>query len=243
MPLLVRSPEEIFRETRRDIYILRSQEEDDRQRSGLAMILNWVKQELPGTHMELIAPSECSGIIEGGINGSTWVDFSPQGLERFCKVWEREDGGSIDPRFQCYLMPYDEWFEGHGRFEPTRSKPQAPGVSVWWYTLEGFIHHTLSKQEWLALKEPSNHPANQRDIWVNLTKVWPEMMRFSPDRLTYGGIDWVRQPGPSEVPWRAWYYPPFGSPTQGSAAVVPSDDQIRAWFCLPGDTPVIEWMF
>lgn len=150
--------------------------------------------------MELLAPSEYSGILEGGINGTTWVDFSPQGLKRFCHTWENDDGGSTDPRFQCYVMPYADWFEGHGRFVPTRDKPLTPGVAVWWYTPEGFIHHTLSEQERLALQDISHHPANERDIWAHLISLWPDMTQYSPRQLTYGGVG-------ASARWRAMKSP------------------------------------
>lgn len=243
MPLLVRTPEQIFREFRKDIYIMRSETHDDRRRSGLSMILNWIQHELAGTHTELIAPSEYAGFIEGGIDGSTWVDFTPQGLARFCDVWEGEDGASLDPRFQCYVMPYEAWFQAHGRFEPTRDQPQAPGVAIWWHTPEGFFHHTLSEPERLSLESPLVHPANQRDIWAHLIQRWPDMARYSPSQLTYGGVDLVHSPGQEGAQWRAWFSPPIAFSTEERQTEVPTADQIRAWFCLPASSLVIESEF
>ena len=85
MPTLVRTPEDIFCAEKKDIYAIHNMEEGGaRDAPGLAIVALWIKDNLPGTKTELLAPSEYSGFISGGIDGSFRVDFTPDGLQKFC---------------------------------------------------------------------------------------------------------------------------------------------------------------
>lgn len=131
MPMLVRTPQEIMRETKRDLYLIEflfpgkfysfykaasdsaeSEPEDQETEQathdnppGRQEIIEWIESELPGTRWEPLAPSERSGIICGGIEGRICVHFDDAGLAKFCARWEHNDF-SIDPRFQCVGLLY-----------------------------------------------------------------------------------------------------------------------------------------
>ena len=230
MPLLIRTPEEILRATRKDLYFIRDMGMDAGWNAkGVKMILHWIRKNLPETPIERIGPSEYSGYIVGGCF-DTWVDFSPEGLQAFMERWETPDGKSIDERFQCFLYPFNEWREKHGSFVPTRDKPKGIGTTVWWYTPQGFVHHQLSPAE--ARKHDGFHPALPNDIWFHVPDLWPELAGLDTQKLTSGSI--IRYG--AKKPWRVTYREPLL--TEG--AVTPSVGEIREWFGLAGDVEVRE---
>ncbi len=233
MPMLVRSPEQIFRAEKKDIYLIRSLEERyESNAPGLVMIRKWIEDNLPETRTELLAPSEYSGVILGGIGRELRVDFSPEGLQRFCERWEKNDK-SVDDRFQCYLWPYDRWYQKHGRFAPTREKPQGIGLTVWWYTPLGFIHHQLPASQAGDLQL---HPARPDDLWFHVPDLWPELAALDPETMTSGSIG-----HDSASDWYAIYRPPFGLRDDDPARCAPTPDEIRHWFGLPDSVEIVEW--
>ena len=69
MSMLVRTPEEIFRAVKKDIYVLVDQETSEKGElfgrssklpQGLGMIKRWLKENSPTAKQELLAPSESS---------------------------------------------------------------------------------------------------------------------------------------------------------------------------------------
>ncbi len=230
MPMLIRTPEQILREERKDLYVIHSTEGE--KRPGLAMIREWIRENLPGTRTELLGPSEYSGIAVGGIGDKLRVDFTLEGLKQFCVRWEDEQGGSIDKRFQCYLYPYDSWYQEHGRFIPTADCPQGIGATVWWYTSKGFIYHQLSEEE--AKRYDGRHPANERDIWFHVADLWPELAVSSCEEMTYGRIG---RPGGK---WHVVYVPPAPF---AESPLIPTVAQIREWFQLPDDVEIMQGDF
>lgn len=228
MPMLVRTPEDIFRAEKKDLYVLHSNEKVDRDAPGLLMVKEWVNTHLRGTKMELLAPSEHSGIISGGIGKMVRIDFTPEGLEAFCDRWEKNDA-SVDPRFQCFIYPYDKWWNEHGRFVPTDVPPQKPGIAVWWYTPIGFIHHTLDAAE-AAQLDVKSHPASPSDIWAHAADIWPALKSVDPEHLTQGKIHWSKS---SSVHW-VTRYEPFFAPDEHKQ--IPTAQQVLSWFGLPEST-------
>jgi hypothetical protein len=234
MPLLVRSPEEIFRAEKKDIYVIHSNEEVEEDAPGLVMIQQWIRDQLPGTAMELLAPSEYSGVILGGIGHMVRVDFSVEGLKTFCDRWEINDD-SIDPRFQCFIYSYQKWYDKHGCFAPTREKPQGKGPVVWWYTPLGFVHHQLTQEDRREGPNLQHHPANARDIWMRVPELWPELAECDPEVLTYGYIHTDKLGVPE---WATYMLP---RPWDAQAIVLqPTLDQIRHWFNLPKQVKLLE---
>jgi hypothetical protein len=257
MPVLLRTPEDIFRAEKKDLYVIHDEKEwagfeslekvikgkvslpaGDWDKSGLDFIKKWIEDKLPGTWMETIGPSEHSGFLAGGPTGLR-VDFTAEGLERFVAQWEDGSGKSLDPRFQCYIYPYERWYRRHGRFVPTRARPVGLGKTVWWYTPEGFIHHQLSSEDELALGMEKQsfgvHPANPLDVWMRAVESWPkEFGGLDRGKLTYGYIFWDRL----EDSWGGSQVTPWGEPED--ALCIPSLEQIRDWFNLPPDMLVRE---
>ena len=230
MPMLIRTPEEIFRAERKDIYAIHNLEGKSRNTPGMALIEQWLKVNLPGTKMELLAPSEYSGMICGGINGTLRVDFTPEGLQQFCDRWE-VDNASVDSRFQCYIRPYQEWFQEHGRFVPTMAKPNGIGLNVWWHTPKGVIHHQLDMEDATA-KGLSRHPADSRDIWMHVVDMWPEIAKLDPQQLTYG------RTGKRGSQYFASYTTLLRKDLDGYQP--PTVEQIREWFLLPAEVEIRE---
>lgn len=239
MPMRVRTPEDIFRIEKKDLYVIHGARKKGafglpvdagkEGMEGVEMIRLWIEAHLPGTQMELIGPSEHLGLILGGIGDKLRVDFSEDGLKQFSAVWEDEQGISIDKRFQCYLYSYEKWYEAHGRFVPTREAPEKAGLTVWWYTPKGFIHHQLGDEEARSCK---SHPAHSRDIWMHVRELWPDIASSDPDSLTHGQIGIS-----GEGAWVATYNMPL--PFSGVEPFdVPSKDQIRTWFKLPNEAEV-----
>lgn len=230
MILMVRTPEDIFREKNRDIYVIRSNGSFGDTAADLTMIKTWIRQELSGTHMEFLGPSEHSGVIEGANGRDLYVDFSRSGLAAFCHEWERNNV-SIDPRFQCYSYSYDRWYQEHGRFVPTQEKPVSLGPIAWWFSSLGFVAHQFNECS-QDTAFPETHPAHHKDIWNNAIEVIPELATENPAKLTYGEIC----SNPNGSPSGCAFFPPL---TPG-AKYVPSIKDIRNWFSLSDRIPVIQ---
>ena len=113
MPRLIRSPEQVIRETGRDIYMISFKVPvwfEHRERiPGRSELLAWFSENLPSVKIEELGPSEFSGVISGGVGTHLWVDFHEQGLGVFCDVWETPDGSSKDSRWQCFLYTTAEY--------------------------------------------------------------------------------------------------------------------------------------
>ncbi len=224
MPMLVRTPEDILRAEKKDLYILRSTETEQRNAPSLMMIKAWINEHLPGTHMELLGPTEHSGMIIGGLGRDVWVNFSTEGLATFCASWEKDDQ-SVDRRFQCFVYPYAQWYQEHGRFVPTRDKPSRVGITQWWYTPLGFIHHTLSDED---SHGDGTHPASVHDILHTAKAIWPELEGIDSSAMTHGSIFFAND----SLKKQAKYQPPS---KRDNPHWQSSEAEIRDWFGLPLD--------
>jgi len=135
MPQLIRTPEQYFREERKDLYFIEfadakgsvkpfgggifglmgrqpsKKKFDPDHPPGHAEILAWFAEHLPDTCLEPLGQPESSGIMSGGINGRLRVDFNEVSLQTWTARWETEDHGAIDPRFACFQMTYEGWKE------------------------------------------------------------------------------------------------------------------------------------
>lgn len=82
---------------------------------GRRELLDWLREKLPSTDVGPILPFDSdSGFIAMPYDGSIYVDFTPEDLEKFENRWETPDGKSIDSRWQCYLYTLEEYKEKHG---------------------------------------------------------------------------------------------------------------------------------
>ena len=244
MPQLIRTPEQIFREEGKDIYSIRFNEEDSDDQlfpsdqenlPARKEMLAWLTENIPNAHIEFLAPSENSGFLCGYF-GELRVDFSEADLATYCARWENEDGGSIDPRFQCYLWPYKKWFDKLNELTPTNKRPDAPGLTKWWDTPIGFIHHQIGMEKANG-QELNTHPGNENDIWFSAVRLWPELASLDPYEITRGYT--VKQKDKS---W-AVYYVPGGSVFNQREFSEKRQEELLSWLKLPSETKVIkdEW--
>lgn len=231
MPQLIRTPEDIFREEKKDIYAIHfNQDDDDLMPSsdppGRQEILQWLQENVPDSRIEKIAPSENSGFICGYF-GTLRVDFSEADLQKFCARWETPDGTSIDPRFQCYLNPYVPWFERYAKFQPALARPDALGIAIWIDTPIGIMHHLIPLED--AKKEPlERHPGNKRNLWMHATALWPELQTLNVEKLLCGEI---RAPEEIRERWCVIYQDDPFNPSMTEAKKAALID----WFRLPKD--------
>lgn len=113
MILRIRTPEDVFRSENCDVYILDFREQDPhKKKKTWAEIEKWLRQNLPESAIEILGPSENSNYIEGGPL-TMRVCFTQSDLRTFCRRWEDAEGRSVDPRFQCILLSYEEWKQKH----------------------------------------------------------------------------------------------------------------------------------
>lgn len=227
MPQIIRTPEDVFREEGKDIYVLCFKDGNGAPaKQAESDLIAWVEANLPGTRLEKLGYSEKSGWISGGVMGLR-VDFSEEGLKSFCDRWENADGQSLDKRFQCFLLQYKTWLEKSGRYMPIRDQPEGPGLTMWIDTPLGFIYHQISATEAKILKGQM-HPANWRDLFWQAQKLWPELEGVETHALTYGNICQEEENGP----WVVWYSDEPSNPFAKSRK-----EDLRRFFCLPPTTP------
>ncbi len=239
MPQLIRTPEQIFREEGKDIYLIRFTTPGDEADTfgsasedspGREEILAWLKENTPGAHVEPLAPSEKSGFICGYF-GDLRVEFSESDLAVFCARWEDAEGGSLDPRFQCFLWPYSYWFEKAKKYIPTKRRPVKPGLAKWLSTPTGFIYHQFSLKDAAKKKLVLGHPATVEDLWFQAQQLWPELASLNLSELTYGDI---RQN--SNGRWRVFYSDDFQNKFSRKR-----QKALLEWFKLPADTKVFNF--
>ncbi len=226
MPQLIRTPEDIFRAERRDVYALHFAEEDrNTSRATNDEMQRWFAQHMPDSPTEPMAPSEHSGFIEGGPIGLR-IAFTDADLQRFCQLWEDAQGQSIDPRFQCYQYAYQNWWNKYGHYQPTLAQPQGPGASVWIESPLGTINHVL------PAGQANHHPATVRDLWANACLQWPQLLALELDDLHHGQVLFDRH----RERWMLLWNEPFAN-----AASPHTEEHWRAladWLQLPPETHI-----
>lgn len=165
----IRTPEDIFRIEKKDVYALRFNQDNPAQKElALAEMQRWLYLNMPQSPTEILGPSEHSNWLEGGPT-MLRIDFRQGDLERFLKTWETRDGLSKDPRFQCCLLSYDEWFQEYSGYIPTLGRPSSPGVALWVETPLGTISHVVANP---GLK---HHPTNYANFWKHAREIWADM--------------------------------------------------------------------
>ena len=182
MPQFIRTPEDIFRAERRDVYALHFCETTSKaiQKTWQEMKA-WFERHMPDSPTEMMGPSEHSGWIEGGPSALR-IAFTQADLQRFCDEWEYPDGSSKDPRFQCCLHPYQTWWDERGHYMPTLQRPASPGVSVWIESPLGMLCHVLTDDK------ATSHPASARDLWANACQQWPELQKVELHDIAHGQV-------------------------------------------------------
>ena len=231
MPQLIRTPEEIFRTEAKDIYFIAIKDDKGQGSPAWGEIKEWLRINVPNSRVEMMAPSEQSGWISGYF-GELRVDFSEADLAAFCTRWENADGGSLDPRFQCYCIPYQPWFEKVSQYVPAIERPAELGLAQWWDTPIGFVYHQISLQE-ADQKELKRHPGNAHDLWFNFSRLIPELASLNPSELTHGDI--CKR---SDDHWMVIY----STDVRSDQDRFPIERQraLRDWFNLPADADMCE---
>ena len=184
MPLLIRTPEEILRAEKKDLYFIRFNQKNFEKAQN--ELMRWLDKHIPASSYEKMAPSEHSGYISGYF-GDLRIDFTEADLRTFCEQWETSEGKSLDKRFQCFIKPYKDWFDGISEYAPVRTKPCGTGLFVWWDTPSGFIYHQINQD--IAREqgpEFNNHPLSPKDLWFQAVQLWPELSTLNAGELFYG---------------------------------------------------------
>lgn len=227
MVQLIRTPEQIFREERRDIYALRflQRREDDVRQTRQEMHA-WFAKHMPDSRTESLAPSEHSGFIVGGPI-ELRIAFTDDDLQQFCQRWETPDGKSNDPRFQCYQYSYLAWWNKRGHYQPTLERPNILGPSVWVVTPLGILSHVLS------IEQGHYHSATVRDIWANACEQWPEFKPMNLDDLSHGQVVWSEHANKWLLLWNA----PF-SELWEFAEKTERWRKVADWLGLPSDSEI-----
>lgn len=239
MPRLIRSPEEIFRAEKKDLYVIHSKEELHGEHPGLQEVSDWIALHLPGTAVEQLGPSEYSGVISGDFVKRLRVNFTEEGLSAFCERWERNNA-SIDARFQCFIYPYDRWLQKRGSTVATPETPNGKGPVIWIHTPSGFFGNQCTETDAHG-RYHSRHPSNQRDLWVNIVQSLPKLAASDSEQLTYGNLFCTPDGRPKVATYvRPWHQMLKQASTESHDPFHPTVEQIRNWLRLPADVDVLE---
>jgi hypothetical protein len=178
----MRTPEEIFRTEQKDLYVIcfkeREFEKDQKE------VMQWLDAHVPDSPYEFLAPSEALNYLCGYF-GDLRIVFTEADLLTYCEHWETPEGKCKDPRFQCFIKPYQKWFDEISQYAPQRAKPQGIGLAIWWNTPMGFIYHQIN-QELANERKLIRHPLQPHDLWFLAVRAWPELASLNPDELIYG---------------------------------------------------------
>lgn len=228
MPQLIRTPEDIFRAERRDIYALHFRETTSNAIRNTAQEMKaWFEQHMPDSVLEVMGPSERSGWIEGGPTALR-IAFTEPDLQRFCKQWEHPDGKSKDPRFQCCIHPFQRWWNQHGHYMPTMQQPNGPGVSVWIESPLGMLCNVLDDAQ------VESHPASALDLWANACQQWPALQDVNFNDLHHGQVLKLKEPGQ----WLMLWNESFASMASQGGRTDADWRQVADWLRLPKDSRI-----
>lgn len=228
MTTRVRTPEDIFREERRDVYALDFSQSKVDPATSIKQMQLWFAKHMPSSTLELLAPTEQSEWmwLEGRVT-SLSVNFAEGDLLKFFKKWLTPKGRSRDRRFQSVFYSYRHWWEKNRHFIPTLDKPEKAGVCIWIESPIGILSHTLMDPK------QTQHPSTPKDIWANACEQWPQLRAFKLEQLRHGVVDRIAT---RPVRWSfIWNAPAqlweISSNPKGWKKML-------QWLCLPPDTSV-----
>lgn len=194
----IRTPEDIFRTEKKDVYALRFHQDKPAQKEQtLAEMQRWFHLNMPQSPTEILGPSEHSNWLEGGPT-MLRIDFWQGDLERFLETWETRDGLTKDPRFQCCLLSYDEWLQEYSGYIPTLERPSSPGVALWIETPLGTISHVDTTSPRLK-----HHPTNYETFWMHAREIWAELENSEITDHHYGSVIYSPQRDEYTLLWNA----------------------------------------
>lgn len=223
----IRSPEDIFREERRDVYALEFTSKGAELQKAMSAMKQWLIKKMPRSSVELLAPSQHVGWLWlEGVPSNLSLTFGDGDLVKFFQHWLTADGQSKDARFICRFYSFRQWWEKHGHYMPTLAKPLAPNVSLWIESRLGILSHAVTGTD-LTL-----HPSTVEDLWANACEKWPPLRSLQLENLRRGSVDKTSQ---NPIQWCLIWEAPYKSfPDPENHATWHS---ILEWLCLPPDTP------
>lgn len=183
MPMLVSTPEDWFRNKKKDLYLfeyqvkVRGQSEkaykawSKKYQEGQKTLFAWFEQNLPVVQIDFFGPSEYSGWIEGGpcAHGAD-LDESSQAV--FRTAWHKP--GSP---WQLELQSFEQWSH---RIDSCRLLPIPLAVtqSVRWWDMPGGIV--------LLSKGDDGRCLSRWDAWWRLVQLIPELANAGIDDYPSG---------------------------------------------------------
>ena len=117
MPRRIDNFTSYFHRKKRDLYFVTFTQvkKDPMGFPGRRELLKWIQENLPDTKVgPIFAYDSDSGFISMPYDGTIYLEFTPEDLEKFEYLWETPDGHSLDSRWQCYFYPLTEYMEKHG---------------------------------------------------------------------------------------------------------------------------------
>lgn len=224
----IRTPEDIFREERRDVYALEFTQKGTELQKAMRAMAQWLGNQLPASLAEPMAPSQQDGWLWlEGVPSNLSLNFAEGDLVKFFQHWLTPNGQSKDPRFICRFYSYSQWWEQHGHYTPTLAKPLAPNVALWIESPLGILSHCVTDTDL------TQHPSTVEDLWANACEKWPHLQGLKLVDLRRGSVDKTSQ---NPMRWCfIWEAPSTLCPDPDNPATWHS---IMNWLCLPPDTPI-----
>lgn len=191
MPMLISTPEAWMREQQRDLYLIQFKvgEEDifghsKKKKQGRntlekaeADLRAWFAEHLPNVPLQEFGPSEYSGFLCGGPR-YLGADFTPEALAIFESQQETPEGQSVDPRWQCYVMPFARWIEKLDGFPLLKADELPTEFNARWFdTSEGIL---------LLGQNAAEHIPAERDGWFQLQRLFPSLKGLGLDSIAHG---------------------------------------------------------
>jgi hypothetical protein len=189
MPMIISTPEEWFRDQRRDLYLIVLNENHGKfsKKKNMAnqkLLNKWFDEHLPNTPLRIIGSSENSGWITGGPCYFT-ADFDANTLAIFNAAWEPESAWKIE------VWSFDEWRE---RVESV-NLITSPGLEYkkvrWWDTSRGIlILNGITQGRFVGGNEKTGEiHLTLRDGWWRLQQHFPEFSEYRADKFP-SGVFW-----------------------------------------------------
>lgn len=117
MPMLIYTIGDYFAEKRKDLHFIQfknATEDNWEELPERKMIWDWFENNLPNTKIFAISEAAQPGLLSAEYKGSIGIEFDDESLAAFIKRWEDGNDTSVDPRFQCYFLPLEDYIKRFG---------------------------------------------------------------------------------------------------------------------------------
>ena len=114
MPQIIWTFSDYFYHKQRDLYFFTFDNHDKPfiapNHEAREALLAWFAEHLPHLEIKPIFRFFADdGMILCPYDGTIYVDFDEESLAQFTAEWADENGGSLDPRLQCWLYPLESY--------------------------------------------------------------------------------------------------------------------------------------